>query len=135
MAALARERLPREAWERWAMDCRDPYFRKLYYYSQQPFHTPARRGEIDDEPLAGWGSRQALEEPHIIAQAESIALHMSNLDVDDTRRARAVRARWRADSDETHASIAREWNCSRQEVGRLANEGEQWVERKVLDTT
>ena len=128
-------RMPREAWERWAMDCRDPYFRRLMYPHHVPWYTPPRRGDIDSEPLDDWGGRNTLEEPHIIAMAERIAHWMSHLDVDDSRRARCVRARWRANTDETQASIAREWHCSRQEVGRLANEGQQWVEQKALDLT
>lgn len=132
------EREPRSArklsvavWERWAEDCRDPYFMRLWYYRQQPFYTPARRGETDERPTDYQSRAWERALPETGRLAALVARHMDTLDVEDSVTARAVRARWQANTDETLSLYARRQRIHRSTAGRRASAGEEWVEAQI----
>lgn len=131
-AKLPVRRLSIAAWERWASDCNDPYFRHLDY----PCCATTAKLEVSSKVFDQRTDYQSREWerglPETGELAERIAHFMSILDVDDSRRAMAVRARWRADTDERLSDVARREGISKGRVSHLANEGEEWVERQIF---
>lgn len=124
-------RLSVAVWERWAQDCNEPHLRRLWYYSQQPFYSPSRRGKTDERPTDYQTREWERKLPETERLAAIVAQHMRTLDVEDWRTARAVRARWHAGTKETLASYARALGVHRSTAGRRANAGEEWVERQI----